>query len=1078
LTVPAVSDVPKTQAIGPNAIPRISVYQSALDSTPRLFINPQGRISLGGSELVGESLLQLATPVSGTIVPAEAEALAAFYSDDPTRNAVILQLSDASSAYPVLGLANSRGSLTAPAALADGDRIGGLEFFGRTDAWTETCEINGEVDGTPGSGDDLPSRLVFKTTPSGGGSLVEQFRISSTGLVSTAGTMQAAIFQGGSFKGSLDTDVAAAKLTISGSSVTAGGTDANVNVNLAPKGTGTVDVASKRITNVLDPTAAQDAATKNYVGANFSLTSHTHATLPTVGEKNDLQYINYIKANGFSTNAGVVDNLDGTVTIPTESVWLSPGTTSLPAALYTLTGGITGSGGIPAIPDGVASYIIGDWNGGVPKFNLITDVELIDEMTIVPYVTLFREGTVVHTLTWDLMGVSLVNKLHQRLVKTDRFARESGLILGEDPGRVVTITLGKAWNGGTRVSLDAFNSAINTMGFWYHVAGVWTETTPIQQYNNLQYDDGTNLQTLGAGKWVVNWVYRDQGVAAEAHVVLSTQYDNVSAAMVAPIPTTKPPILTSHGFLVGAIIVQQGASTGLVTSSWTTQFAAGTVMNHDDLSNISGGAAGDRQHLTTTQVGYLPTANQKAALAGTSGTAPSVSNKFVDNSDTRNSDARTPVDHSHNGVAGQGSKLTQANSHQSPDTDVAAASLHHTLGVTSTQAATGNHAHTGADGVKLAQANTHQSPDTDSATTSLHHTVGTGATQASSGTHNHDGLTAVQLLQANTHQTPDTDVGPTSLHHTLGTGANQATAGTHNHDGTTAVKLVQANTHQTPDTDTNPNSLHHTLGTGSSQAAAGNHLHTGVYTGVSHAHTGAVNDGPVLVQSSTHASPDTDSALTALHHTLGTGANQSAAGNHLHTGVYPPVAHNHDGTGNNGPILAQANTHSSPDTDLSATALHHTLGTGAFQAAAGNHGHTKSQITDFVEANYVHTTGNETVAGNKTFTGQTIKSVGGLVCVNGNNHDVAIGNATLVRITGPTGNYVITGVAGGVDGREIILYNTVAFRLTINNDDAGSLAANRILTLTGANLQTNTIGAFRLVYDGTGSRWIVTDWQA
>lgn len=38
-----------------------------------------------------------------------------------------------------------------------------------------------------------------------------------------------------------------------------------------------------------------------------------------------------------------------------------------------------------------------------------------------------------------------------------------------------------------------------------------------------------------------------------------------------------------------------------------------------------------------------------------------------------------------------------------------------------------------------------------------------------------------------------------------------------------------------------------------------------------------------LAQTNTHASADTDSATTAIHHTLGTGANQAAAGNHSHT---------------------------------------------------------------------------------------------------------------------------------------------------------------------------------------------------
>jgi hypothetical protein len=40
-----------------------------------------------------------------------------------------------------------------------------------------------------------------------------------------------------------------------------------------------------------------------------------------------------------------------------------------------------------------------------------------------------------------------------------------------------------------------------------------------------------------------------------------------------------------------------------------------------------------------------PTANEKAALAGTSGTAPSVTNKIVDNADTRMTNSRTPTTH-------------------------------------------------------------------------------------------------------------------------------------------------------------------------------------------------------------------------------------------------------------------------------------------------------------------------------------------------------------------------------------------------------------------------------------------------
>lgn len=50
-------------------------------------------------------------------------------------------------------------------------------------------------------------------------------------------------------------------------------------------------------------------------------------------------------------------------------------------------------------------------------------------------------------------------------------------------------------------------------------------------------------------------------------------------------------------------------------------------------------------------------------------------------------------DHSASGARAT-AKLTQANTHQSADTDNATTSLHHTLGTSATQAATGNHDHT------------------------------------------------------------------------------------------------------------------------------------------------------------------------------------------------------------------------------------------------------------------------------------------------------------------------------------------------------------------------------------------------
>ena len=78
----------------------------------------------------------------------------------------------------------ARGSKASPAIVQDGDSLGSIAFQGYdgSDYLTSGGQIWCEVDGTP-AGNDMPGRLVFKTTPDDSSTCTERMRITKTGQV-------------------------------------------------------------------------------------------------------------------------------------------------------------------------------------------------------------------------------------------------------------------------------------------------------------------------------------------------------------------------------------------------------------------------------------------------------------------------------------------------------------------------------------------------------------------------------------------------------------------------------------------------------------------------------------------------------------------------------------------------------------------------------------------------------------------------------------------------------------------------------------------------------------------------------
>lgn len=100
---------------------------------------------------------------------------------------------------------------------------------------------------------------------------------------------------------------------------------------------------------------------------------------------------------------------------------------------------------------------------------------------------------------------------------------------------------------------------------------------------------------------------------------------------------------------------------------------------------------------------------------------------------------------------------------------------------------------------------------------------------------------------------------------------------------------------------------------------------------------------------------------------------------------------------------------------------------------------------------------------------------GDVTLTAGNNNDIALGGATFVKLSGPSAAFAVTGFAGGSDGRLLYLYNATSQAMTIRNNNTGSAAANRILTLTGADvtLRAGAQSFASFIYDAAQNLWVL-----
>lgn len=179
---------------------------------------------------------------------------------------------------------------------------------------------------------------------------------------------------------------------------------------------------------------------------------------------------------------------------------------------------------------------------------------------------------------------------------------------------------------------------------------------------------------------------------------------------------------------------------------------------------------------------------------------------------------------------------------------------------------------------------------------------------------------------------------------------------------------------------------------GNAAYATSGHNHTGTYANSTHTHaesdvTSLVSDlagkaaaSHTHTQSESHNSPDTDTATTSLHHTIGTGANQAAAGNHSHT-AYASTTHasTHAAAGSDPVTISPSQVSgtavittdsrlSDARTPTAHKTSHATGGSDALSAsdigaAASSHSHTATDVSSILTSTTPSSVGGSNVVG-------------------------------------------------------------------------------------------------------------------
>lgn len=206
------------------------------------------------------------------------------------------------------------------------------------------------------------------------------------------------------------------------------------------------------------------------------------------------------------------------------------------------------------------------FNSGSPEYILYTDDTSFNYSDIIPVATILYFSSTIYNIPYGQSGYGLAEKLLKILKERDEFVITSDFTLGTSTNHVELGAL--TVNRGTQyISCGAFDSeeANNDMYLFYKDAmGTW-QTSSSGVINNTQYQSNSGLASLGAGEFVINYIYRVvHSGELLVFIKLSSNFASLASAKESDVITDLPDTIKNSCVLVGRIIVEQGSSSPIV----------------------------------------------------------------------------------------------------------------------------------------------------------------------------------------------------------------------------------------------------------------------------------------------------------------------------------------------------------------------------------------------------------------------------------------------------------------------------------------------------------------------------------